>query len=114
MNFPRPAHHGAPILAMGMCALLFACAASPKMPARGPAIPMDIHSHARPERVSVTHLSLDLTVDFAKRRIAGSAELDLHRFDREAPLVLDQQALEISAVIGPDGNPRKFEVAPES
>jgi leukotriene-A4 hydrolase len=114
MNSRSPALNGALLIAAGSCALLFACAASPELPARGPAIPMDIHSHARPERVSVTHVSLDLTVDFEKRRIAGSAELELHRFDREAPLVLDQQALEIVAVIGPDGNPRKFEIAPES
>ncbi|MBL8857143.1 MAG: M1 family metallopeptidase [Planctomycetes bacterium] len=74
---------------------------------------MDIHSHAQPTRVRVTHVSLDLDVDFAAKRLTGTAELTLDRRDATAPLVLDQQGLAIESVTGTDGSPRVFEVAPE-
>ncbi len=77
------------------------------------AIPMDPHSHADPNRVRVTHVALDLELDFAARRVAGRVELSLARPDAGAPLVLDVQGLEIEAVTGPDGRPREFELGPE-
>jgi len=58
---------------------------------------MDVHSYARPDRVRVRHLELDLDVRFERKIIEGSVTL---RFDAatEAELVLDTRDLEIHAV----------------
>jgi leukotriene-A4 hydrolase len=77
------------------------------------AIPMDIHSHAEPGRVRVTHVSLDLVADFNAHRLNGTAELSIERFDSAAPLVLDQQGLAIQDVRGSDGKPRAFQIGAE-
>lgn len=66
---------------------------------------MDIHSHAQPDAVRVTHASLDLELDFAARIVRGSVRLDLERRDAHAPLRVDAQALTITAVRGVDGTP---------
>ncbi|MBK7644570.1 MAG: M1 family metallopeptidase [Planctomycetes bacterium] len=71
---------------------------------------MDIHSHAQPARVRVTHASLDLTLDFEAQRADGSVRLDLERSDLSAPLVLDSQALQIGRVEGADGTPREHQL----
>lgn len=73
----------------------------------------DLHSHARPELVRVTHVDLDLSVDMAAKRVAGNVTLSLVRTDRAAPLVLDAQGLALESVRGADGKPRKFELGPE-
>jgi aminopeptidase N len=104
MRFP------APIFA---CAVWLAAACTTPSRDNETAIVMDPHSHAEPSRVRVTHLSLDLDVDFEKKRLAGNVELTLDRRDRAAPLVLDQQALAVTAVTGADGSVREFTVAPE-
>lgn len=80
---------------------------------RPSAPPMDPHSHARPDRVRVTHASLDLELDFAARQARGSVRLELERRDRSAPLLLDAQALVIDSVQGGDGQPRRFELGAE-
>jgi hypothetical protein len=82
-------------------------------PGRAPSPPMDIHSHAQPDRVRVTHASLDLGLDFERREARGYVRLDLDRRDRSAALVLDAQALEIEKVEGSDGQPRDFQLGPE-
>ncbi len=74
---------------------------------------MDVHSHAEPNRVRVTHLSLDLTLDFDEREARGSAELAFDRLDPNAPLVLDSLGLAIVGVFGADGGARKYTVSPE-
>jgi leukotriene-A4 hydrolase len=70
-----------------------------------PMIPTDIastrdpHSYAEPDRVKVTHVDLDLKVDFAKRELAGEAVLTLDRRDPAlAALALDSRALKIEQV----------------
>jgi aminopeptidase N len=59
----------------------------------------DPHSLSRPDEVAVTHLDLDLTVDFAAEALAGTASLTV---ERRAPgaeeLWLDTAGLEIVAV----------------
>jgi len=82
-------------------------------PGRAPTLPMDIHSHAQPNRVRVTNASLDLTLDFERREVRGSVRLDLERTDPSAALVLDAQALGIERVEGSDGKPREFQLGPE-
>lgn len=76
----------------------------PPAPAPAPAVEKkpavdlrhDLHSYAEPQRFRTRELLLDLTVDFAERRLVGSAELRLERVDAAATeLVLDTRALQI-------------------
>lgn len=72
--------------------------------------PVDPHSFAEPNRVSVRHLALDLTVDFSAKTLAGTARLDLVRTDRAAPLMLDDDGLVIEAVTDCNGGALKHRV----
>jgi len=74
---------------------------------------MDIHSHARPDLVRVTHASLDLNLDFERQQVRGKVRLDFQRREPADSLVLDAQALEIEKVEGSDGQPRAFQLGPE-
>ncbi|MCC6409226.1 MAG: M1 family metallopeptidase [Planctomycetes bacterium] len=86
--------------------------ASFRQPAYSPReLPMDFHSRSEPNRVRVTHLDLDLTLDFDARELRGAAELSFERFDRDAPLKLDTQGLAIVDVVGPDGRPRAWSLS---
>jgi leukotriene-A4 hydrolase len=76
--------------------------------------PMDPHSHSEPNRVRVTHVSLELELDFGRHSVRGAATLAFERPDPSAPLILDQQGLAIAAVRGADGSARKFQVGAEA
>ena len=89
------------LLAAGLASLT-ACA-----PPRAELAP-DPHSFAEPSRVRVTHVKLDLALDFGLRVVRGQVILLFERPDPEAPLVLDTQALEIASVTGPDGRRRDW------
>jgi leukotriene-A4 hydrolase len=59
----------------------------------------DYHSFANPESIKVTHLNLDLTVDFVKKVLVGTAELDFQKVDPNATqLILDTRDLTINSV----------------
>jgi leukotriene-A4 hydrolase len=65
----------------------------------------DPNSYAETDKVCITHIALDLGVDFAKKVLAGSATLDLDWKDPAArTLVLDTRALTIENVEGFDGS----------
>ena len=68
----------------------------------------DTQSFARPELARVTHVSLDLTADFADRRIAGTAMLDIRAAEGANEIVLDSKGLEVAAVTTADGRPLAF------
>ena len=77
----------------------------------------DPHSYAQPDQVRVTHLDLDLAIDFGKKQLQGNATLTLDWKDPHAPaLVLDTRDLSIKRIsaIDADGKPRmlKFALAP--
>lgn len=60
---------------------------------------LDPHSNANVDAVVVEHLALDLSVDFAKRRLSGSATLDLKwKNARARQLVLDTRDLAVERV----------------
>jgi aminopeptidase N len=60
---------------------------------------LDPHSYANTDAVTVRALALDLGVDFEKRELAGSAELQLDWHDKTAhTLVLDTRDLTIEGV----------------
>jgi len=62
----------------------------------------DIHSFSRPDEAAVTHLNLDLSVDFADHRLVGSATLAIE--NRGATeLVLDTNDLAIGRVFVDSG-----------
>lgn len=68
----------------------------------------DIHSFARPAEAYLTHVALDLTVDFDARQIGGTATLSLKRKKGVRELVLDTRALVIERVSLPDGTTLSF------
>ena len=68
----------------------------------------DIHSFARPEEAIVRHLTLDLDVDFEKRRLAGSATLTIETQNGARELVLDTHGLTIDRVTLDDGSETTF------
>ena len=68
----------------------------------------DIHSFARPEEAIVRHLALDLDVDFAQRRLAGSATLTIETQNGARELVLDTHGLTIDRVTFDDGTETTF------
>lgn len=59
----------------------------------------DVHSFGNPDEVQVTHVALDLDVDFERKVLEGTATLDLKRNKEDADkVVLDSRALEFSKV----------------
>jgi leukotriene-A4 hydrolase len=77
-------------------AALVGCAARQAPATPAPAI-TDPHSNARADRTVVTHLALDLAVDFATHELAGTAAFTLERRVPGAELILDTSGLEIAA-----------------
>ncbi len=88
------------------CRSAYAPAASSAAIAQAPA--RDIHSLSEPDRVRVTHLDLDLALDFEAKVARGTAELAFEREDPVALLVLDTHELAVESVSGSDGSPRNW------
>src|SRR5262249_49282277 len=86
---------------------------------RAPGREADVHSYANPEHVRVRHVDLDLTVDFERQRLEGTATLAVERTsgDEKQPLVLDSRKLLIEKVeasaAGKTFTPARFEVGKE-
>ncbi|HSN73397.1 MAG TPA: M1 family aminopeptidase/hydrolase, partial [Steroidobacteraceae bacterium] len=77
----------------------------------------DQFTHSNYEDVRVTHVDLDLDVDFDERVLAGTATLDLEYLDRSVgELVLDTNDLEITQVEArtDDWQAVKFELGPDA
>ncbi|PWK92314.1 M1 family metallopeptidase [Fulvimonas soli] len=93
------------VLALGALALPLAAFAA------------DPHSYAQPDQVRVTHLDLDLAIDFPQKQLTGRATLTLDWADpKAAALVLDTRDLKIARVEAVDGDGRtsalKYALAP--
>ncbi len=73
----------------------FSCSPSSRDDVSAP----DPHSFARPDEVVVTHLHLDLTVDFDLQQLAGTATLTLNNRSNATQVHLDTRDLEIANVI---------------
>ncbi|MFL6855765.1 MAG: M1 family metallopeptidase [Sphingomicrobium sp.] len=71
---------------------------------------VDVHSHAKPLEARVTHLALDLDVDFDATRIGGTATLDIDAKPDATEIILDDKGLEISAITDQAGNPLPYKV----
>ena len=106
----------APLLAL----LAAACAAPDAAPPRAiaPVIApiletadaVDEFTFARPREARVTHLALDLTLDFAAQAIHGTATLDLAVAPAVGEVVLDSDGLQISAVTDAQGRALPFAI----
>ncbi len=70
----------------------------------------DVHSYARPLEARVHHVALDLAVDFASRRIGGTATLDIERRPDAKQIVLDSKGLEIESITDAEGEPLQWQV----
>ena len=70
----------------------------------------DVHSHAKPLEARVTHLALDLGVDFVAKRIGGTATLDIQARPGAREIILDDKGLEIESVADASGQPLEWKV----
>ncbi len=59
---------------------------------------VDVHSYAKPLEARVTHVALDLSVDFQAKRLSGTATLDLQAKPGVKQIILDDKGLEIEAI----------------
>ena len=59
---------------------------------------IDVHSFAQPTSIRVRHCDLDLTVDFQRQQLMGSATLSLERINNLSELTLDTRQLDIQRV----------------
>ncbi|MCV2885526.1 M1 family metallopeptidase [Aestuariibacter sp. AA17] len=72
---------------------------------------VDYHSYANPSEIAVKHIDLDLTANFDKRILEGSATLTVERMAPEAStLMLDTRDLSIESVTF-NGEPVDFSLA---
>ena len=69
---------------------------------------VDPHSFARPHEARVTHVDLDLDMDFEAKRIGGTATLDIERRPDAQEIVLDSRGLEIESVNDSAGEPLEW------
>ena len=76
---------------------LAACASLPTSDSMTP-LPHDPHSHAKPGEARVTHVSLDLTADFSRKVLAGTATLTIAARPDAREIVLDVDGLNIGSV----------------
>ncbi|WP_347303609.1 M1 family metallopeptidase [Croceibacterium sp. TMG7-5b_MA50] len=96
----------APALALG------ACSTTGAGTGRDTAVPpvlltpeaQDEFSFAQPAVARVTHVDLDLALDFRARSVGGTATLDIAAADGAQEIVLDSNGLQISAITAPDGS----------
>src|SRR5690349_20947355 len=94
-----------------LCVVLAACAHVPPPAAEPPPDSrQDIHSAATPD-VKVTHVALDLTLDFAAKVVKGTVELAVAPHQKHT-LVLDTKNLVIHEVTGADGGVRAWKLRP--
>ena len=71
---------------------------------------VDVHSYAKPLDARVTHLALDLAVDFDAKRVGGTATLDIDAKPGVGTLILDDKGLEIEKIAAADGQLLQYKV----
>ena len=73
----------------------------------------DPWTFAEPEVARVTHVALDLELDFETRSVGGTATLDILAEPGVDTLVLDDDGLEIAGITDTEGAALPFEVGEE-
>lgn len=71
---------------------------------------IDVHSYAKPLEARVTHVALDLSIDFETKRIGGTATLDIDAKPTAKHIILDDRGLEIEAITDEAGKPLAYKV----
>jgi leukotriene A-4 hydrolase/aminopeptidase len=105
----RLAGFAAPLLAAGM--LMTNCTSHEAQntdPQAMVARTIDDHSWARPQEARVSHVDLDLTADFNKKMLSGTATLTLVTEANAKQVILDTKALDIQSVTDASGAPLKY------
>ncbi len=102
---------------MRLFAALFVLLVSPAFAATFDERRYDEHSYAEPTQVVVKDIALDLTVDFDKKILRGSANLSLNWLNpKHGQLVLDTRDLSIEKIEGTTGRmawqPLKYSLSP--
>ncbi len=69
----------------------------------------DAHSYANPNEAVMTHLDLDLDVDFETKIISGEAKITFDTSDSAEYLILDTKDLEVKSIWGENGDEAEFE-----
>ncbi|MEP3725044.1 MAG: M1 family metallopeptidase [Parasphingorhabdus sp.] len=70
----------------------------------------DPFSYAQPEVARVTHVALDLALDFAQENVSGTATLDILAADGADTVILDTMGLIISSITDETGSDLPFEL----
>ena len=73
----------------------------------------DPHSYANFNDVRISHMSLDLEVDFKQNILKGSVELNLDHLNETSQLVLDARKLDIHKVELDNGSEAEYSLGPE-
>ena len=68
----------------------------------------DDQTFAKPQEARVTHIDLDLAMDFDAKTIGGTATLDVLAADEASEIILDSNGLRVSAVNDQVGNALEF------
>ena len=71
---------------------------------------VDPHSFAKPLEARVTHVALDLDVDMAGKRIAGTAALDVDAKPGVGTIILDDKGLDIASIDDSHGKALSWQV----
>lgn len=71
---------------------------------------VDAHSYARPLEARVTHVKLDLNVDFAARQVGGTATLAIQARPSAREIILDDKGLQIEKITDEAGQPLAYQV----
>ena len=70
----------------------------------------DNQTYAQPEIARVTHVALDLALDFEAKDVFGTATLDILAEPGADTVILDSDGLRISGITDGDGNALPFEI----
>ena len=100
------------ILIAAATVLLSSCGSSDKTSSGTEMKTVDPHSFARPNEAVVRHLDLDLHVDFATKKLSGTATLNIENISKGAELHLDTRDLHIDSVMLDDGSVTKWDLMP--
>src|SRR5690606_26469514 len=73
----------------------------------------DVHSYANPAEAVVTHLDLDIYVDFENRVISGKNKITFEAGKKAQHLTLDTRGLEIASIWHENGNEAKYQLGAE-
>ena len=106
------------VSALALTTALAACGQSAEVKSDMPPLPAsatapityarDVHSYARPEIARVRNVALDLTADFERKILSGTATLTVMAEAGATQVVLDTRNLDIRSVKDADGQPLQY------